>query len=309
MPNGIISLANQSYIHTTCGSNGSRQMGNAMRKILGVNKKKKFIYDGIPTISPESFSKGSAEGRLSFNSRRATVLNKLFMKYITDLMATGQYAPLILGHGIEINRVRITPDYKCLNVYWVARGSQDDKAIDDILHKNAGFLRHELSQLRVMGNVPIIQFVKDKQYAHMMALDHRLAIADYGEDHIPSDYTLKLKSELEIFAPLEEDIKKRISEMDEKNPTDDSEELPLPTMPQNVLGLDHAAIMNRVCLIRWAKKRRMITTEERRLGTRRKTHAIQEVIQEELVAACDRLMPRKAAGPDGIAVKTVKKRQ
>lgn len=54
--------------------------------------------------SPELFSKGSFEGKSSGNSRRATVLNKLFMRHITDQLATGICADEILGHGVEISR-------------------------------------------------------------------------------------------------------------------------------------------------------------------------------------------------------------
>nr|XP_023020771.1 uncharacterized protein LOC111509289 [Leptinotarsa decemlineata] len=237
----------QSQIHTTAIINGARQAANAMKKILGVNKKRKFVhYEGAPAFTPESFSKGSSDGRPSINSRRAAVLNKLFMKHVTDLMATGEYASEILGHGIEINRVKIAPDYKCLNIYWIARGSEDDQAVDQILQKNAGSLRHELSQLRVMGNVPMIQFVKDKRYARIVALEKRLAIADYGEDYVPSDEAVQMKSEFELYVPLEDETKRQEAELDEETPLDESDELPFPPMPQNVLGLDHAAILTRI---------------------------------------------------------------
>lgn len=52
------------------------------------------------------------------------------------------------------------PDYKLLKVYWLARGTTNDELVDKILQNNAGLLRHELSQLRLMGVVPIIEFVK-----------------------------------------------------------------------------------------------------------------------------------------------------
>lgn len=54
----------------------------------------------------------------------------------------------------------MTPDYKLLKVYWLAKGSQNDEIVEEILHRNSGLLRHELSQLRLMGVVPIIQFIK-----------------------------------------------------------------------------------------------------------------------------------------------------
>jgi hypothetical protein len=39
------------------------------------------------------------------NFRRIAVLNKLFMRHITDMMASGEVANEILGRGIEISRV------------------------------------------------------------------------------------------------------------------------------------------------------------------------------------------------------------
>ncbi|XP_018567592.1 uncharacterized protein LOC108908142 [Anoplophora glabripennis] len=233
-------------IHTSCRLNGWRQTGNAMKKVLGGTKKRKSYFEDSPKMpSAELFSKGTFEGKGSGNSRRATVLNKLFMRHITDQLATGKCAEKILGYGVEINRVKVTPDYKLLKVYWLAKGSQNDEVIDEILQRNSGLLRHELSQLRLMGVVPLIQFVKDKLYARIVELDSKLSIADFGEDHTPLNPAEKLKTEFEILSPLDDNIKKQLKELDETE-TEDFEELPLPPMPQNVLGLNHAIILSRI---------------------------------------------------------------
>lgn len=63
--------------------------------------------------SPEAFSKGAAAGGNTESSRRSQVLNKLFMRHVTDLMATGQYATELTGHGIEISRVNISTVFLC----------------------------------------------------------------------------------------------------------------------------------------------------------------------------------------------------
>lgn len=55
--------------------------------------------------SPNNLAQGATEGKRSPNSKRIAVLNKLFMRYITDLMATGTSSAEFLGKGIEINRV------------------------------------------------------------------------------------------------------------------------------------------------------------------------------------------------------------
>lgn len=109
--------------HTSCVLPDKRA-GRVLKKFLGGNDSKKyeflpelnrilihfscrkFYINETPTMpNPYTFSKGSVEGKTSGNSRRAKVLNKIFMRHITDLMATGDCAIEILGHGIEINRV------------------------------------------------------------------------------------------------------------------------------------------------------------------------------------------------------------
>lgn len=61
--------------------------------------------------------KSSSDGTRTTNSRRISVLNKVFMRYITDLMATGENSSEFLGRGIEINKVYVIVDnfvYKIL---------------------------------------------------------------------------------------------------------------------------------------------------------------------------------------------------
>lgn len=112
----------------------------------------------LPTAA--NLAKGAFEGKKSVNAKRIAVLNKLFMKNITDLMATGEYSNEFIGKGLEISRVQTTPDFQGVNVFWLAKGSEDDDKLQETLNKHAGSLRHELSQLRVMGVVPKIHFVK-----------------------------------------------------------------------------------------------------------------------------------------------------
>lgn len=44
----------------------------------------------------------------------------------------------------------------------MAGKSEDDSQLDELLHMISGPLRHELSVLRIMGEVPKIQFIKGK---------------------------------------------------------------------------------------------------------------------------------------------------
>ncbi|KAF2895204.1 hypothetical protein ILUMI_10976, partial [Ignelater luminosus] len=215
-----------------------------MKKVMGSNIKKKSKFYEAPTLlAPKSFSKGAFEGKRSVNSKRATVLNKLFMRYITDLMSSGECSSAFIGHGIEIDHVQITPDFSCVKVFWISKSPEKDEIIEDILHKNTGQLRHELAQLKVVGVIPKIRFVKDKHYAQAIKVDNLLTKADFGDDYIPEDITTKLKTELELNTSLEPHIVQKLSKLDN---SEDVYEDPLPPMPNNVFGLNHSEIMERI---------------------------------------------------------------
>lgn len=225
-----------------------KQVGNIVRKVFGsgAKSKKYFNTDKLPTI-PINNTFGNLPKENKESHKRVKVLNKMFMKHITDLMSTGQSSQEILGHGIEVNRVQITNDYKILKVYWIARGTDKDDIIEKILQKNAGDLRHELSQLRVMGEVPKILFLKDKQYAKIIEVENRLKDADFGEDFEIPEFGSNLKSELQVLSILESDVKDKISELELNDENYNlEEEDPLPSMPQNVLGLNHDEILSRI---------------------------------------------------------------
>lgn len=58
--------------------------------------------------------------------------------------------------------MKITPDLQKVLVFWVCKGDTSDEETEAMLRSIAGALRHELSTLRVMGEVPYIDFVKGK---------------------------------------------------------------------------------------------------------------------------------------------------
>lgn len=56
----------------------------------------------------------------------------------------------------------MTPDYHGLNVYWLARDGVNDEELDKLLQCKSAPLRHELTQLHLVGIVPRIKFIKGK---------------------------------------------------------------------------------------------------------------------------------------------------
>ena len=183
-------------------------------------------------------------------TRRAEVLNKLFMKHITDLMATGEVAPQLLGRGIDISHVSVTSDFKHLNVFWYSKDDKTgDESTESVLRKCGGHLQHELSQLRVIGIVPPIRFVKNKYLSVVNEVENRLSSIDFGEDFVPTR-PLPKSNEPIIFTKLPSTTKSEIIDLNvTKQSEDDDEEnfqVDLPQMRHDVFGLDRHMIVKKV---------------------------------------------------------------
>ncbi|KYN34317.1 Putative ribosome-binding factor A, mitochondrial [Trachymyrmex septentrionalis] len=162
--------------------------------------------------------------------RRMIIRDKLFMQHITDMMSMGQVSDII-KESIEITHVKITQDFKCVNVFYI---SSSDTPIDhESLQKCAGIIRHELSQLRVIGMVPPIYFVENKLYFREKEVEKRLAMITFEEDSETSD--VSSVDQILHKKPIVNDN----SKMDEFY-------IQLPIMRHDVLGLDHHKIMSQI---------------------------------------------------------------
>lgn len=139
--------------------------------------------------------------------------------------------------------MKVADDFKKMNIYWIATNMQNDGEIERILKSVAGPLRHELSVLRLMGEVPQINFVKDRSHMKSAEIDAVLKFADFGEDFVPTDATLFLKNEYKLEMKLPEHLKDQIKDLDN---VDDEIIEDLPQMRQDTFGLDHARIMNKI---------------------------------------------------------------
>lgn len=238
------------FYHCSCVLNNNKRQGVKLCQMLNPKSKKQWYPTqkaddaGLPSI--KSLTKIKYEpGKRGI--RRVAVLNKLFMKSITDLMSTGTVSMKVVGHGIEISKVNVTPDFKTVNVSWVCKGNSSDEDTESLLNSIAGPLRHELSTLRLMGEVPYIVFVKDKQEAKLVDLDRRLSMADYGEEYTPTEIGHLLKTNFTLHTQLSPEMKAKIKQLEEEEPIIEE---PIPEMTHNVFGLDHAKIMNRLMAAR-----------------------------------------------------------
>lgn len=210
-------------------STADRQSRILRKLVAGKDRvKRRWFQDTEEVPKMQSASSLSNAKRQGKNApRRIHVLNKLFMQHITDLMSTGEVSETILGRGLEISHVKVTPCFQYVNVFWMAKGSaESDANMEQILRKAAGIIRHELSQLKVMGEVPKINFVKDRMQSKFAEVEHLLARADFGEDYEPSSW-----------AQLKQDMVPHLTEQSTEK---------LPPMRHDVLGLDQRDIMEKI---------------------------------------------------------------
>lgn len=126
-------------------------------------------------------------------------------------------------------QVLVCQNYHGLKVYWTSNTSTDYDSIAENLERINKPLRHHLCQMQLMGNIPHITFVRDKEMSYFEELNHILSIADYGEDHELNDSKPQLESD---FEPGQNS---KISTSS-----------PLPPMRHDVFGLDHLLIMGRI---------------------------------------------------------------
>ncbi|XP_055679649.1 putative ribosome-binding factor A, mitochondrial [Lutzomyia longipalpis] len=211
----------------------SRQSKIMDKLMHGRDKGKRHWYaakvpGGAHVGSASAKAISSTEGQPRHVLKRVTVLNKLFMRNIAEIMATGELSQEILGRGLEICRVKVSPDFHVANVYWMAKGTDEDDVMEELLGRISGRLRHELSQLRLMGEVPRISFIKDLNYAKFQDVDRLLAKADFGEDYVP------------FYMRQKEDI--AVDRMQNEFVAPDA----LPEMRQDVFGLNHEEIMRKI---------------------------------------------------------------
>lgn len=203
-------------------------------KLLTGRKKGNSWYVPKPMkpMTPKSMVKIEDGGTY----RRCRVLNNLFMQYITDIMASGDLAEIILGNGIEVSNVQMSSTYQRLDVYWLCtRLDLDEDDLEKKLLQLAGPMRRELTKLRVIGEVPPINFVRDQRRVGMNLLQRLYDEASYGDNYKPRGIeAMKIKE----FEP-----QYRTTSL---NGEGEEEDASIPAMRHDVFAVDYVLIMNRV---------------------------------------------------------------
>lgn len=223
----------------------ANQMARALQKLSSSKKTKQKWYNNsqiqanllpVRTKEPRCLSK---QGQ-----RRINVLNKLYMRYITDIMATGQMSEQLLGNNIEITKVKVTSDFNTINVYWVANGMTDEDNIKGLLKRAGGFVRHELSNLQTIGLIPHINFVKDTELGKNQEVEQILRqLEEQAEIQDSTNSQLNIVESKKLNLELPEHIVKQISSLETKEPLEEED---IPPMKYDTLGLDQLSIGKRI---------------------------------------------------------------
>ncbi|XP_029446661.1 putative ribosome-binding factor A, mitochondrial [Rhinatrema bivittatum] len=161
-----------------------------LRKFIAKTKKK-FWYDS-PTLGSQLMSKPSSlAGKLKISppkmrredSIRMRALNVILYRAATDLLNTAEVSLELYDLQVELSKVLLAPDFSACRLYWRTTGNAErDEHMEKVLKKNAPRIRYLLMSRQVMGGIPQVVFVRDKEDAAVTEVERLLEIADFGPE-------------------------------------------------------------------------------------------------------------------------------
>ncbi|TSL82464.1 putative ribosome-binding factor A, mitochondrial [Bagarius yarrelli] len=165
------------------------QRRDQLKKMFSNKRKKKWYETPQSVITAQSSSMKPVKKRSLEDSLRVRTLNSLLYKSISELLSSHEVHPQLPTYNVEITKVSLLADYSVCRIYWKTSLSSDgDSQIQQILDKCAPRIRYLLISQQILGSVPPLVFILDKQYVVLKEVENLLKIADYG----PSDDSEKL---------------------------------------------------------------------------------------------------------------------
>ncbi|XP_067913447.1 putative ribosome-binding factor A, mitochondrial isoform X1 [Heterodontus francisci] len=238
-----------------------------LKKFLSKTKKK-FWYES-PTLGSQLLYKPSSLANVLKPQRkmqkedtfRMRTLNNVLYKAITELLNSNEVNPEVYDHKVELSKVMLTVDFSACRAYWVASGSvEKDDHVQQVLEKYSPRVRHLLITQQVMGSVPPVVFVKDRQQAAIAEVERLLEIADYGSEEEAVDIAHVWNSKHFRQAPPDPALKPTSQES-----TPVLSDLP-PSSPEvDLFGIDHD-LLNRQILEYKKKSKKLLETNNSMLS-------------------------------------------
>ncbi|NWT01353.1 RBFA factor, partial [Mionectes macconnelli] len=242
--------------------------------------RKKFWYDS-PTLGSKMIYKPTKLDTLMKNEQtktrkednmRCRVLNGLIHKAMSQMVTTCEVSQEFYDLKLEICKasaqatfcVSLSSNFSACRVYWNPAATMEKESyVENVLRKSAPRIRYLLKSQQIIGNVPPIVFIKDKEAAAVKEVEDLLAIADFGPE------------EEEVF---QNDSSKMFS-----STTQSSE----PPMQSNLFGIDHELLNKQIM-------------DYKRLKVSRHIESIPwtEEQEQQLSKIQKKMRKRKAKNPD-----------
>ena len=226
------------YFSNTSVNYSTYHQSKFLAKLVYGTRKKKIWYESNAKINEKlpiiaSIKKGPG------SKKRQDVLNKLFERHITEMLSSGGIlSDAISGCGVHISKIKITQDHTILNVHWISN-EKDFAKVEQTFNDYKKYLRHELSQLNLIGHVPRIEFVEIEKML--------TGLKEVIEKDKEVESTLESIQENEIGSNMAGALPG--SHIDDKNISKNievEEEEPLPPMLANVYNLNRQIIIAKI---------------------------------------------------------------
>ncbi|CAL8356856.1 unnamed protein product [Arctogadus glacialis] len=161
------------------------QNKNVLKKLINKSLTKKKTWYETPPPKPSALNLPSRKDHE--DSHRCKILNTILYKAVTDLLTSAELGSELHTFSPEITKVSLARDFSSCRVFWrTSRDAQRDELIQRTLEKNAAPIRYLIMSQQIMGGVPPIVFLRDKQLAALDEVDMLLKHADFGPDQ-PED--------------------------------------------------------------------------------------------------------------------------
>ncbi|NWX73869.1 RBFA factor, partial [Alca torda] len=176
--------------------------------------RKKFWYDS-PTLGSKmtyeptklaSVMKDEQTKTRKEDNIRCRVLNGLIHKAVAEMMTTCEVNQELYDLKLEICKaktfvflqVSLASNFSACRLYWNPAATMEKESyIESVLQKSAPRIRYLLMSQQILGNVPPIVFVKDKEAAVVKEIEELLSSADFGppeEEETSQNHSSKLFS-------------------------------------------------------------------------------------------------------------------
>ncbi|KFU85969.1 hypothetical protein M959_07809, partial [Chaetura pelagica] len=140
------------------------------------------------------------------DNMRCRVLNSLIHKAVAEMMMTCEVNEELFELKLEICKaekylflqVSLASNFSACRVYWnPATTKEKESYVESVLQRSAPRIRYLLKSQQILGNVPPIVFVKDKEAAAVKEIEELLSVADFGPSEVEEtsqNYSSKMLS-------------------------------------------------------------------------------------------------------------------